>query len=345
MPTQKEVENHLAQGHAIFRKWCKHCVFGRGVNDPHKRSMSEKQIPIISMDYCYMHETREERRIRKKEETEGSERQIGDMPILVIKDSKSKCIMAEVLTRKGTDEYSIERCYRMISQLGYDEMILKSDQEHSIMALKREVREKLRGTVRMEESPIGEHESNGEIENAVQRVQGQFRSQKHALEARYGIKIKGEMNIIPWMIRNGAAVVNRYQVGDDGRTPYRRLRGRDFNKEVAEFGEKIMYLKLESVGKEKSESRWSEGIFVGIKEETGEMMIGTKEGVERARTFRRFADEGDRWRKEDLEEMKGVPWELIPGGRQRKQRKPVEVSVREEKTGGEVERPVEGRKE
>ena len=106
-----------------------------------------------------------------------------------------------------------------------------------------------------------------------------------------------------------------------------------------------MYLKLESVGKEKSESRWNEGIFIGVKEETGELMIGTAEGVERARTIRRFAEESDRWKKEDIEGMKGVPWELIPGGRQRKQRKPVEVSVREEKTGGEMERPVERKKE
>ena len=96
-----------------------------------------------------------------------------------------------------------------------------------------------------------------------------------------------------------------------------------------------MYLTLESVGKQKSESRWSEGIFLGLKEETGELIIGAKEGVERARTFRRYAEEKDRWMKTDIEEMKGVPWELIPGGRQRKQRRPVEVSVREEQAGGE----------
>ena len=30
VPTDKEVENHVAQGHAIFRKWCQHCVSGRG---------------------------------------------------------------------------------------------------------------------------------------------------------------------------------------------------------------------------------------------------------------------------------------------------------------------------
>ena len=40
--------------------------------------------------------------------------------------------------------------------------------------------------MKTEESPVGEHQSNGEIENAVGRVQGQYRSIKHGLEARIG---------------------------------------------------------------------------------------------------------------------------------------------------------------
>ena len=99
--------------------------------------------------------------------------------------------MAEVLIKKGRHDYGVERVSRMIESLGYEEMILKSDQEHSVMALKAGVRDRVAGTVRFEESPVGEHQANGDAENAVQRIQGQFRTIKYGLECRIGSKDKG----------------------------------------------------------------------------------------------------------------------------------------------------------
>ena len=118
---------------------------------------------MISMDYCYLYENMAERRERKKEESEGKFRGIMEMPIVVIKDRKSKQVMAELVPRKGVEKFAIERGHRIIDGLGYGEVILKSDQEPSILALKREIKERLRGTVKTEESPVGEHQSNGEI--------------------------------------------------------------------------------------------------------------------------------------------------------------------------------------
>ena len=49
-----------------------------------------------------------------------------------------------------------------------------------------------------EESPKGDShgQSNGAAENAVQRVQGQVRTMKYALERSAG----GELLIFPWML-------------------------------------------------------------------------------------------------------------------------------------------------
>ena len=116
------------------------------------------------------------------------------MPVLIMVDRKTKIRMTEVLPRKGTGEYAIERGFRMLDAMGYEELILKSDQEPSIMALKRELKERIKGTVKMEESPVGEHQSNGMVENGVQRIQGQFRVRRHALEARYKERIGGNHN-------------------------------------------------------------------------------------------------------------------------------------------------------
>jgi hypothetical protein len=78
--------------------------------------------------------------------------------------------------------------------------------------------------VSFEEPPVGEHQSNGAVENAIQRVQGQIRTLRDALESRIGERVKGEDNIFTWLVRNSAAPMNRYQVGVDGRTAHERLR-------------------------------------------------------------------------------------------------------------------------
>ncbi len=78
-------------------------------------------------------------------------------------------------------------------------MILKSDQEPSTMALKRFIKERLKDKVMMEESPVGEHQANGSVENAVRRVQGMCRTAKHTLEARCGMKTGGYHCVAPWV--------------------------------------------------------------------------------------------------------------------------------------------------
>jgi hypothetical protein len=44
---------------------------------------------------------------------------------------------------------------------------------------------------------------------------------------------------------------------------------RDFKTHVAEFGENVWYLKAASAGRDKLERRWEEGVWLGIKDESG----------------------------------------------------------------------------
>ena len=73
------------------------------------------------------------------------------------------------------------------------------------------------------------------------------------------------------------------------------------------------YLKPKSKGVNKLESRWGTGIWLGVREESGEILIGTKEGVIEFRSFRRKGSHADRWDWAELEAMQGVPWEPVPG--------------------------------
>ena len=39
----------------------------------------------------------------------------------------------------------------------------------------------------IEESPVGESQSNGEVENAIKEIQGHFRTVKAQIQARYNL--------------------------------------------------------------------------------------------------------------------------------------------------------------
>ena len=55
--------------------------------------------------------------------------------------------------------------------------------------------------------------------------------------------------------------------------------------------------------------RWSEGIWLGIREESGDVMIGTKDGIMKARTIRK-ASHGQIWNRTRLDEVTATPWHV-----------------------------------
>jgi len=164
--------------------------------------------------------------------------------------------------------------------LGYRRIKLKSDQERSEVTLRQMVVRLLKDQVDIvpEESPVGEHASNGEVENAIKQVQGMTRTLKDLIEAYGPMEIDPTHNISPWMVEYAAQLLSRYKVGEDGKTPYERIKGKKFKTPLVTFGERVRFLKSESVGKNKWDCRWSHGIFLGIRETSGEYLLGTKEG-------------------------------------------------------------------
>ena len=50
-----------------------------------------------------------------------------------------------------------------------------------------------------------------------------------------------------------------------------------------------------------------DGVFLGVKGTTGEVIIGAGDGVYRTSTVQRRPEE-DRWRSENIKKIQGVPW-------------------------------------
>ena len=197
VPSQREIDEHMLT-HIPFRSWCKFCVMGKSVASPHRKiDKSEESIPTVSVDYAFLNDKQEV----VKEENAG-------MPILAIKDRKSGMIQSRVVPSKGNDKFAIKRLVKDIELLGYNKVILKSDNESSILALKKAVKESTKVEVVLEESPVGDHQANGEVENAIKRFAGQFRTLREAVETRYQKRLTQEHHAVPWLINYASGCIN-----------------------------------------------------------------------------------------------------------------------------------------
>ena len=108
-PTQEEIDEHETTGHVIYRSWCRHCIAGRAIGQPH-RTRSEEQkarslVPTVALDYAFMSRSDEEEERAK--------------PILAIKDEKTQMVGATFVPAKGLDPCAIKYMTAFLKSLGY----------------------------------------------------------------------------------------------------------------------------------------------------------------------------------------------------------------------------------
>ena len=79
--------------------------------------------------------------------------------------------------KKGPNEYAIEQVEEDIESMGIRRMTFKTDREPAIVALRERIIEALGTKVEVipEESPVDDHQGNGEIENAIKELEKQTR--------------------------------------------------------------------------------------------------------------------------------------------------------------------------
>ena len=75
-----------------------------------------------------------------------------------------------------------------------------------------------------EQSPVASSARNGVIERGKISVEGQVRVLKDGFEARLCKKVPSDHAALAWLVEFAAVLINRYEVGHDGKTPYERLR-------------------------------------------------------------------------------------------------------------------------
>ena len=300
-PTQREKEEHFVS-HYPFRSWCEHCIRGKAKAMRHvKVDHSDETVPVISADYCFMNsvdDTVITEEVQKKH-----------APVLIIHDRWSKLTYAHVLPYKGVTQGPIgSKCLlNDLKKFGYPKMVMRYDPEPALNSVVEAAKNGFDKQLVLEKVPKGVSESKGEIERAVQAIESQSRTLRSALETSYGRKVPDDHPVLTWLVEHASTTYNLFHRSlevKDGKTPYSRHRGREWRVSLPPFGETIEFLKRGH----KFEQRWHQGVFLGVKDNTTEKIVGNASGVFTVQSIRRKSAD-DRYDVETLMSVTGVPWD------------------------------------
>ena len=215
LPTKAEVEEHNLT-HLPFRNWCRHCIRGRGKEMPHRKVMEEPTMQEFHFDWAFP----------------GEEDGSGMLKVLVGRMRGVKMTMSTVHPSKTTGEFIAKRVMAFLRECGCEmiDITIKTDQEPVMMSMVENLcRERARnGAMRtvVEHSPAYQSRSNGVVERAVQSVEAQMRVIRSSLEDRVEAKLGGNHAAWAWIAEYASYLLNRFEVGKDGKTAYERCKGK-----------------------------------------------------------------------------------------------------------------------
>ncbi len=89
---------------------------------------------------------------------------------------------------------------------------------------------------------MGDSQSNGLAETAVNEIKGVVRSLRWAPEELNGVKVENSSPVLPWSVRHAGSMTSRTQRGADSRTAFELRKGKSYRRRPPPFGEKVMYL-------------------------------------------------------------------------------------------------------
>ena len=278
---------------------------------------AESSVTRVCIDYCFL---TEKVKAQENEHTQEVKANVS-MTILVMLETMCRSIWAYVVEHKGSDSWLTEQIVDDLETIGLanERIVIKADQETAITDLQRSVAMlRTQYGSALEQSRVGDSNSNGRIERAIQDLKGLVRTLRASLE----INVNGKINlidpIVPLLVRHAAHIINVSRVRENGRTAWQLMKGRRSRTPLVPFGEVVMFkipITNRRIGS--FEDRWEKGVWAGVEARSGEHLVATAEGIFKVSTIkRRPADQ--RWSLEMLQNIAGSLQEPIPGSGQRR---------------------------
>ena len=160
----------------------------------------------------------------------------------------------------------------------------------------------------VEYSPVGASQGNGMIDmgNPI-CVRSKTRVLLSALEEKWGCSIPYDHPLICYIVEYAGVLLNRFEVGVDGRTAYERNKEKKATTRGIGIGEVVLW-RRKKIGGElgKLTSLW-DGIFLGVMGKSGELIVGDGKGVWKTRTVHR-EQHSERWDPKTIDLVQHPPW-------------------------------------
>ena len=195
--------------------------------------------------------------------------------------------------------------------LGFRRIMLECDYEPNTKALQDAVIHACVGVeVIRQRPPERDHMANGRVDMAVRDVKRQCRTLRISAEQNTSVRISDDSPLLSWLPRLAAQVMNKMRISKDGKTSEMRRTGRRWRKPMAQFGEKVWFLKIGEDGVSSFASRRTQGIFVGHHDRTRAVLCITKNGVVRGKSCTRQTL-SDAWESTNWDGLCGTPWQMV----------------------------------
>ena len=191
---------------------------------PKKANKKAATKPIVLMDYTF---------ISGRSETEL-------YTILNAIDVALAQIYPMAVDAKGAVDYVIKCVAEQLDRCGRKELILRVDGEPAILKLAQAIqafRKARNGLTVIEVKPRFIPASMGAVENANNEVKNLIRCWVLMLSEKAGVAVGPSDPLLAWLVRHVGWLITTFQVRDDGRTGYERLKGRPYTGQITMFGE------------------------------------------------------------------------------------------------------------
>ena len=120
-----------------------------------------------------------------------------------------RCGAGTVVEKKGVTKFAVQWTLKKLEQFGLVDVKIRTDPEHSIVAVAQEIRKLRTQKTLVEATPEADHQAIGGVERFHRTMQDQLRALKLQVELNLEILLKADMATTKWLVRHASWIIFR----------------------------------------------------------------------------------------------------------------------------------------